>query len=201
MALRARQFRGRPCTITHLTRPRGRLVQEWPDVRNAFDGWSKAARVELANKVSRHVDSVVPRWGMPSTYYAELVARNDRARRQCAAGDHPKTLAIDLGYTDRKHRGCIPPLKDGEWWYILVVVRCVSQRLVYGAAATHRPLLGNPRRPFEPPPSSRTSSHCFTFCVRSLLAPSPFIPQRSYHQFIPWLYHQFHRTTLAISTK
>jgi len=148
MALRARQFRGRPCTVSHLTRPRGRLVQQWPDVRNAFDGWSKAARVELANKVSRHVDSVVSRWGMPSTYYAELVARNDRARRQCVAGDHPKTLAINLGYADWQRGGCIPPLKDGEWWYILVVVRCVAQRLMYGAA-THRPPLGNPRRPFD----------------------------------------------------
>ena len=149
MALRARQFRGRPCTVSHFTRPRGRLVQQWPDVRNAFDGWSKAARVELANKVSRHVDSVVSRWGTPSTYYAELVARNDRARRQCAAGDHPKTLAINLGYADRQRGGCIPPLKDGEWWYILVVVRCVAQWLMYGAA-THRLPLCNPRcRPFD----------------------------------------------------
>ena len=100
MALGSRQLRGRSDTVGHLTRHRVRLVQQWSDVRNSIAGWSEAARVELANKVSRHVDSVVPRWGMPSTYYAELVARNDRARRQCAAGDHPKTLAINLGYAD-----------------------------------------------------------------------------------------------------
>ena len=166
MALGSRQLRGRPCTVSHFTRPRGRLVQQWPNVRNAFDGWSKAARVELANKVSRHVDSVVPRWGMPSTYYAELVARNDRARRQCAAGDHPKTLAINLGYADWQRGGCIPPLKDGEWWYILVVVRCVAQWLMYGAA-THRLPLCNPAARLTQP--SRSDLQFLSYFVRSLL--------------------------------
>ena len=61
MALRACQPRGRPGTVGHLTRPRGRLVQQRADVCNAIDGWSEAARVELAHKVSRHVDSVVSR--------------------------------------------------------------------------------------------------------------------------------------------
>ena len=59
MALGSRQLRGRPVTVGHLTRHRGRLVQQWSDVRNAIDGGSEAARVELANKVSRHIDSVV----------------------------------------------------------------------------------------------------------------------------------------------
>ena len=62
MALGSRQLRGRSDTVGHLTRHRGRLVQQWSDVRNATDGWSEAAHVELANKVSRHIDSIVSRW-------------------------------------------------------------------------------------------------------------------------------------------
>ena len=107
MALGSRQLRGRPCTVSHFTRPRGRLVQQWPDVRNAFDGWSKAARVELANKVSRHIDSIVSRWGTRPVDNAELVARHGRACRQRAAGYHPQTFAINLGYADWQRRGCI----------------------------------------------------------------------------------------------
>ena len=61
MALGSRQLRGRPGTVGHLTRHRGRLVQQWSDVCNAINGWSEATRVELANKVSRHIDPVVSR--------------------------------------------------------------------------------------------------------------------------------------------
>jgi hypothetical protein len=66
MALRASQLRGCSCTVRHLTpdlvwSSRSTVARRLQRHRR---GWSEAltARVELANKVSRHVNSVVPRW-------------------------------------------------------------------------------------------------------------------------------------------
>mgnify|MGYP001180339661 CR=1 FL=1 len=85
--LRARQLRGRPGTVDHLARSSARLVHQRPDVRHAVDGISKATRVELADKMPRHVNSVIPRWGTSPVDDAELVARDNSARRQRVAGD------------------------------------------------------------------------------------------------------------------
>ena len=113
MALRASQLRGCSCTVRHLTpdlvwSSRSTVARRLQRHRR---GWSEAltARVELANKVSRHVNSVVPRWVTRPVDNAELVACDDRACRQrsCAAGDHTKTLPTNLGHvcTDWQRAG------------------------------------------------------------------------------------------------